>query len=340
MENQDLQKKIAEYYKRLPINNQDFFSKMSWVEDVASVCTSFDCTPVEQESILTETTLALLGVVSKEEYDKNIKNILKEKDSASLLSKIMEKIPQDIQEGMDKSFSDGLEHIYNEKYHKEHQIDKRLMNLPPKLVEAIKQSDYQEKLYNISTSYKMQLDDMGSLDEITVGVMTGKIPSSDYKKLLKEKTRLEEQEIVQIINQVNEEIFGNIRENLKNQDKKPAVENLPILENKKTDIMSSSGIDIIEDQKINKVGNLDKQEDSEVMINSGISIIKENPTIDKENLKPNKDTINSIIKDIENPENVNMIQRKLSSVTASNENNKPKQDKIISANHDPYHEEI
>lgn len=108
-----IQKKIAEFYTKLPPKAQNFFSEMSWLETLRQISQKFSLT-VEQMSVLgTETTLLLLGIVNKEEFEKTLANDLK--TSPITINRISEDVSsliiKDMQEILDSAFYSNTKDI-------------------------------------------------------------------------------------------------------------------------------------------------------------------------------------------------------------------------------------
>jgi len=95
-------------------------------------------------------------------------------------------------------------------------LDTRFASLPENLQEAIANSNYQQKIYDIGAKYKLQIPQVASLEEITIQFIIGKISSSKYESDLALATDLEATKISEIAKEVNDTILVNIREYMKN----------------------------------------------------------------------------------------------------------------------------
>jgi len=117
MNQTQLQENIAKYYAKLPESLQQFFSSMSWMENLKKISTKYSLTE-EQITILgTETTLVLLCIISINEYINILKSELKltEEQFDQFLTDINDKILKDIGYQLEDVFVKNIQSLENER---------------------------------------------------------------------------------------------------------------------------------------------------------------------------------------------------------------------------------
>ncbi|MFA6177762.1 MAG: hypothetical protein WC694_02615 [Candidatus Paceibacterota bacterium] len=72
MNPEELQRNIALYYSKLPPKVQEIFSSMKWLETLKQISLKYNLNNTQQETLGTETTLLLLGIIHLDEYQKNL----------------------------------------------------------------------------------------------------------------------------------------------------------------------------------------------------------------------------------------------------------------------------
>lgn len=217
MNQEQLQQKIAEYYSKLPNNLQMFFADMNWINTLQEINTKYNLSSEQIESLSTETTLVLLGIIHMEEYVKTLEkdiNIPKEQFD-QLLSELNEKIFKDIGYELEETFIKNANTLAEEKYGGVKTLDERFSSLPKEVQDAISGSNYQSELYKIAEGHKLNVEQMGLLEEITTKVMLNTIHPDQYEVELKNKINLPSETVGEIVNEVNENVLKTIRELLK-----------------------------------------------------------------------------------------------------------------------------
>src|SRR3989344_8522569 len=76
MDPQELQEKIALYYSKLPPEAQAIFSKMEWLETLRTISVRHSLSDAQIQTLGTETTLILLGIIHFNEYEANLEKEL------------------------------------------------------------------------------------------------------------------------------------------------------------------------------------------------------------------------------------------------------------------------
>jgi len=208
MNQQELQKEIVKYYQKLPKETQEIFSSMKWLETLKQISLRYSLNDKQIETIGTETTLVLLGIIHSDEYENILKNELGlQKDS-------IEKMFTEIDESILKTIRPQLEEtFYKNDEEEKDKIDKRFNDLSKETKDAIEKSDYQTKIYEIGQKYNLTVYQMGILGESTINVMLGITLPNKFGESL-ERLELPTEKTTEIINNINEGILKKIREQL------------------------------------------------------------------------------------------------------------------------------
>ena len=153
MNKEELQQKIAEYYGKLPKEAQIVFSSMTWMETLKDIGVKYSLNNNQIETLGTETTLVLLGIIHIEEYQKILEKEL------GLEKEITEKIIIEIDENILKTIKSQLAETFESNAislaEKAQDFDPRFMSMPKEVEEAIAKSGWKEKLYEIAGKYKL-----------------------------------------------------------------------------------------------------------------------------------------------------------------------------------------
>lgn len=216
MDQTQLQQKIAEYYQKLPEETKVLFASMSWMEALKEIDTKYGLNDEQVKTLGTETTLLLLGIINLEDYEKTLRNEIKLENNKieDVIREINEKILKDIVPQLYETFNKNTSELIKEKYGEN--FDERLSNLPENIKKAINDSNYQSFIYEIGNKYSLNIDQLGILEDITIKVMVGTIKGDQYENEIKSKINIPENSIKEMIVELNENIFKNIKEILKN----------------------------------------------------------------------------------------------------------------------------
>lgn len=216
--NQDqLKQKITEYFGKLPKEAQEVFSSMVWLEKLTEINNKYHLNNEQIETLATETTLVLLGVISVGEFQLILEQELK------LDSETLEKIKVDINENILKTIKVELNEAFisnalslaEEKYGGNKKLEDRFNSLPKEIQAIINESNYQITLYNIAKMYGLEVEQIGTLEEITTKVMLGIIHPDKLEQELSSKILIEKEFISSITKDVNEKILKPIIETLR-----------------------------------------------------------------------------------------------------------------------------
>jgi hypothetical protein len=236
MDQTQLQQKIAEYYQKLPKELQEIFSSMEWLKKLEEVSQKYGLSEKQIETLGTETTLVLLGIIHEEEYEDNIKKEI------ALPQASMENLMLEINNSILKNIKPQLTEVFKTNNNGEVKIEEKwkeaFEKLPEETKNAITHSDYQKKLYEIGSENNLTINEMGDLAEYTNKIIFGEIRPDTFESYIKTKIIRPDEIIKKIVNEVNDLILKNIREQLMNSTVRE--------DTKDKEILSSAGIEILE----------------------------------------------------------------------------------------------
>jgi hypothetical protein len=95
------------------------------------------------------------------------------------------------------------------------ELKKRYESLPDDIRQAISSTDVASKLQAIAENYKLMLDKADELAEETSFVMLGITHPDNYFNAVKNRIGTDDETTKKIVNDVNEQIFVQVRESLK-----------------------------------------------------------------------------------------------------------------------------
>jgi hypothetical protein len=235
MDQEQLKQKIAEYFVKLPKEAQEVFSSMTWLETLKNISSKYNLNDGQMEVLGTETTLVLLGIVHTEEYQEILEkelNLPKE-TLEKIMGEIDENILKTVKSQLDEVFKSNTMSLAEEKYGGERKLDEHFASLPKEVQEAINESGYQVALYEIAKNYKLTIEQMGILEEVTTKVMLNIIHPDKYEEELASKITIPREDIANLVKDVNEKILKTIREILKehwdkSKQQEDKLEDIPI----------------------------------------------------------------------------------------------------------------
>ncbi|MCC6323383.1 hypothetical protein IT400_01175 [Candidatus Nomurabacteria bacterium] len=218
MNPEQLQQKIAEYYEKLPLDMQTMFASMEWMKTLENLSTKYSMTPNQVQSLGTETTLLLLGIIHPDEYVSFLQADL------SLAKDTQDKLMADINLGILNKWREKLSATYTQntmdvaekEYGGGMKLDERFDKLPTEVKDAIANSNYQKELYIIANEQKLSIDQMDKLEKATNKILLGIEHPDKYQGMLEADLQLTSEKATELSNAINERILKNIREILKN----------------------------------------------------------------------------------------------------------------------------
>jgi len=348
MDQTQLQQKIAHYYSKLPPDVQTVFASMKWMDTLRDISNKYQLTTEQIETLATETTLVMLGIIHLDEYQKIIEAeiTIPATSMISMIAEIDTLILKTIRPQLANTFTNNANDLVEEKYGGVTKLDERFSKLPQEVQVAISESDYQAKLYAIANKHKLSINHMGALDEVTTKVMIGIIHPDKFEAELQANISIPKEEIIEIVNEVNEEVLKNIREILKSHwgkessttqesdDEVPippyamSTVNIPLASKVESKIYEDSGIEIVKEEEQTEKPSVDT-----IPLKPNANIITNTPVAPEIN-RPNSNISNSIIGD--------KLGGITKSETSTTDYSLPKinKDPSLSKPHDPYHEAI
>ncbi len=226
MNPEELKQNIAIFYAKLPPTVQSMFASMSWLETLKRISIKYNLTEAQIQTLGTEATLVLLGIISTEEFESNLKkeiSLLAKDAFGNMLEEINSLVINPIKTELNNTFKANSQ---NPEPELETQgLDERFANLAKNVQDAISKLDYQNIIYTISKDNKLNVEQTGILEVVTVDVITGVIQPTQFEQALKDKLKIPTELIPKLVTDVNEKIIKKIRENMMNassENKTPA----------------------------------------------------------------------------------------------------------------------
>ena len=115
------------------------------------------------------------------------------------------------------------------------QISKIYKSLPLDIREVIASVEYMDSVQAIGKKYKLLIDKVGVLSEETGFVLMGITLSKDFAKNIRERLEVSEDVAINIVKEINEQIFSVVRESLKKIYEERAGEDSSLLEENEKD---------------------------------------------------------------------------------------------------------
>lgn len=226
MDNTNLQKNIQDFYQILPKEGQEYFSSMNWLKSIGNIAEKYNLAVDEIEGIVAETTLVLLGIAEIDNYEEELIVSLRQEDDF-IEKEIIDSIYKEVVEpiGIEKIRSfyagDSLKSDNNKKrpYKEKSSIfDARFNDLPKRTQEAISLSDWQGSLLEIAKENKLNIEQSGILEDITIKTMRNEISHSDYPSKISSGLGLDNERTSKIVSSVAGKIFDKIRTLMREQE--------------------------------------------------------------------------------------------------------------------------
>ncbi len=231
MNPKELQEKIALYYSKLPANAQVLFSSMSWLETLTKISQKYGLDSKQQETLGTETTLVLLGIIHLVEYEEILTNEL------GLSPNYAEKMQEEIEETILKTIRPQLVEAYeaNTQEKEEEPIMKEID-------QVVADSKYKEILYVIGKKYNLTIAQMGILESVVTNLVVGKIKPTELENSLNKDLGLPSVVVKKIVDDVSEEVLKKIRGGLmrSTEAKEEAIEERNTFEQAGVEFVDSS----------------------------------------------------------------------------------------------------
>lgn len=248
MNQKELQEKIALFYSKLPPNVQAVFSSMKWLETLKTISQKYGLNDKQIETLGTETTLVLLGIIHLVEYEEALTNELglSRNSTEKMLIEIEESIIKTIRPQLVQAFETNKNSETEKNPNIRPELDARFETLPKETQNTLIELNYREKIYAIAKGYNLNVEQIGILETVATNLIIGVIHPDEFENSLESSLRLPSETVRKLANDVNEKIFKKIREALV---KKTAKENEASKksETNDTQVLNSAGIEIVSD---------------------------------------------------------------------------------------------
>ena len=174
--------KIEEEIIKLPKNWQEAIHSLDWSKESEEIGKKYLLTESEINDLQIEIGLVITGLEEQELFGLNIENnVVLSKDEAE---KITEEINQKIFEPILKKLElEPATTIPVEQKPENNKLDPRFASLPMETQTAISKSDYQKNIYVVGEKYKLNVEQMGILEDITIQVMLNIIHPDKYEEI-------------------------------------------------------------------------------------------------------------------------------------------------------------
>ncbi len=319
MDKEELQKNIALYYSKLPPKLQEMFSGMSWLETLKTISSKYNLTEDQIQTLGTETTLVLLGIIHPDEYEKKLRaEIVLSKDSIDkMLLEINSSVLAAIRPSLTETFSKNTIPQTPEEQEIGQELDARLEKLPENIKDIISQSNYQTALYGIAKDYKLNVIQMGILETKVIDLVLGNLHPDEFADSLETGLGLPKEKISMLVKDINEKIFLKIRELLKLMNT-PAGEEPVVEEEEFSPLLVEEGAGGGDSSRTpprpsgtppQKGG--EKNKTTEILNKAGISLVELPAGINQNDVKPTEKR-EDILAKIEKPELHPILAQKLS----------------------------
>ena len=228
MDKQELQNTIAKYYQKLSPRLQESFASMNWVEIIRGIKQKNNLSEAQTETLSIETTLLLLAIISKEEYEAVLEKDLElERSKLDLILKeidayILNNIGLELRETFEKNQDESI--IGNE-IEGNTQVLKDINELAekteekPKIIPGENESkveriigdlNHEEKVYQIGRENNLTIAQITKLAEIVSDILNGKIFGDQFLNSLN-SLNLNEDKKKNVAERINNEVFKEIR---------------------------------------------------------------------------------------------------------------------------------
>lgn len=217
MDQTQLQQQIALYYSKLPADVQGVFSSMKWMESLREISAKYSLNEAQIETLGTETTLVMLGIIDIDEYNNNIQKeiSISTEQIVKMTKDIDDLVLKTIRSQLKETFEKNSNELTEKAYGNLGKLDERFSSLPKELQNAIRESNYQSGLYSIASKYKLSIDQMSSLEEVTTKLVLNMINPDSYEKEVESRVGLPKDKSLELVNEINEKVLKSIRLKLK-----------------------------------------------------------------------------------------------------------------------------
>lgn len=219
MDQTQLQQKIAEYFAKLPADAQAMFSSMNWMKTLENISTKYNFTAEQVQSIGTETTLLLLGIIHPDEYTNFLQTDLglPEDIQGQLMSEVNMSILNKWRTTLAQTYNQNADEVAEKEYGGAEKLNSIFANLPKEVQDAIANSNYQKELYMIANEEKLSIEQMGKLESATNKVILGMESPDNYEKTIEAELGLAPDKALELSSKINTRVLMSIRNAMKGQ---------------------------------------------------------------------------------------------------------------------------
>ncbi|MEI6280757.1 MAG: hypothetical protein WCP17_02025 [bacterium] len=246
MNEQELQQNIALYYSKLPPKLQEIFSSMKWLEALQQIATKYGLNEEQIQTLGTETTLVLLGMVHLDEYETTLRKeiVLPLESIDKMLSEINESVINTVRPELLEAFDTNTTPTTEGEIQREEELDERFAKLPEETQDAIRKSNYHATLYKIADEYKLKIPQMVQLETITTNVMLGITKGELFENYIKNALKLSDEQTKELANAITNKILKEIRKEMMGPSYvAPPTDTKEDLKN--TQVLSTAGIEVV-----------------------------------------------------------------------------------------------
>lgn len=221
MNKEELQQKIAEYYKKLTPDAQMVFSSNAWLDKLQIISDKYKLTDEQTQILGTETMLVLLGIISVDEYEKVLW------DEFKLSETITHELSSEIDIGILKTIRPQLIKIFykNNKPTTEklkETIKTEMFKLPKETQEIIESFGWEKIIEEIGKKYLLNPNQINDLQDQVGLILTEAIDLSFIVSSIENNIDVNEEKAIVIAEELVQKIFrpmaiqliGNIKKNL------------------------------------------------------------------------------------------------------------------------------
>lgn len=218
---QNTQNQIAQYYAKLPPNVQTMFSSMTWMETLRAISDTHKFSQAQNETVSTETTLVLLGMISLDEYKEILSRELglETETFNQIFKEIETQVITPIRSELIQTHEQNKTDLVTEKYGTN--LDERFEKLPNDVKAAIGSVDYTNTIVAIGKKNNLTAEQMGTLEEETTKVMLGVSHPTEFREQLLARLGVSRQKVDMVVTDTNSMIFSQIRESFQSMMEKP-----------------------------------------------------------------------------------------------------------------------
>lgn len=195
---------IKDELVKLPKESQEVINSFEWEKISEEIGKRYLLSENEINDLQREIFLVFSGIVEEDFLSLNIENRVGTSKNEAI--KITEEINQKILDPMLEKIEAQSDEFSPSA------SDLRFNSLPKEVQEAVAKSGWKEKLYEIAKKYKLNIEQMGILEDETVKTLVNITHPEQYEEKLSSKINISKEDIANLIKDVNESIFQKIRE--------------------------------------------------------------------------------------------------------------------------------